>query len=398
MKLNKPVLIFCLGMLFFVSFDVFSEACTTAIIRPEVSAEGRALLWKNRDTDFLSNKVIYVPEAPYRYIGLVNAVETSGRWVYAGLNSVGFGIMNSVAYNLEQKHNEMKDLEGQIMADALRTCRTADDFERYIRKNLGSSLGSLANFGVIDGLGNAVIFEVYNNGFHRLDAADTDKKYLINTNFARSGKKGKGYGFLRFERAAQLFEERPEPKISPQYILQNLSRDLGHVLLRHPVLKELQHMPAEPPRWIYYRDCINRPYTSSTVVITGKKPGDTGSLATFWVILGEPVTSIAVPLWVEAGQVPEVMWTGKDAPICAEAFRIKKLISPSGVPEKEYYMQVNRLVNREKTGFLPLILETEKEIFLETEAFLKQKRLPHELAIFQNKMAEKVLATLKTIK
>jgi len=398
MKLNKCGVVFCLGLLIFVSFDSFSEACTTAIIRPEVSAEGRALLWKNRDTDFLSNKVIYVPEAPYRYIGLVNAVETSGRWVYAGLNSVGFGIMNSVAYNLEQKHNEMKDLEGQIMADALRTCRTADDFELYLCKNLGSSLGSLANFGVIDGLGNAVIFEVHNNGFHKLDAADTDKKYLINTNFARSGKKGEGFGFLRFERAAQLFEERPEPKISPQYILQNLSRDLGHVLLRHPALKELQNMPADPPRWIYYRDCINRPYTSSTVVITGKKPGDTGSLATFWVILGEPVTSIAVPLWVEAGQVPEVMWTGKDAPICAEAFRIKKLISPSGVPEKEYYMKVNRLVNREKTGFLPLILKTEKEIFRETEAFLKQKRLPHELAIFQNKMAEKVLATLKTIK
>ncbi len=398
MKIKKYGIVFCLGILFLLPLLVSGEECTTAIIGPEASVDGRPLLWKNRDTNNLSNKVIFVKEVPFSYIGLVNAEETSGRWVYAGLNSVGFGIMNSVAYNLDQKHDEMKDLEGQIMADALRTCRSVDDFELYLRKNQGSSLGSLANFGIIDAKGNAVIFEVHNNGFHKLDAADTDKKYLINTNFARSGKKGEGFGFLRFERAAQLFEERPELKISPQYILQNLSRDLGHVLLRHPALKELQNMPADPPRWIYYRDCINRPYTSSTVVITGKKPGQKDSLATFWVILGEPVTSIAVPLWVEAGQVPEVMWTGKDAPICAEAFRLKKLISPSGTPEKEYYMKVNRLVNREKTGFLPLILETEKEIFRETEAFLKQKRMSHELVIFQNKMAEKVLATLKTIK
>ncbi|MCK4836122.1 MAG: hypothetical protein KAT17_05775, partial [Candidatus Aminicenantes bacterium] len=387
MKSLKPVLLLYLVILLFVSFLVPAEECTTAIIRPEASEEGRALFWKNRDTEVLSNKVIYVAEQPFSYIALVNSLETSGRMVYAGLNTRGFAIMNSVAYNLSQKPGEMKDLEGQIMADALRTCRTTDDFERYIRKNLGASLGSLANFGVIDGFGNAVIFEVHNHGYHKLDALDAPDKYLINTNFSRSGKKGEGYGFLRFERASQLFEQQTDQKFSPQLILQNFSRDLGHVLLKYPTLNDLEDIPADPPLWIYYRDCINRPYTSAAVVISGKKSGDSHSLATFWVILGEPVTSIAVPLWVEAGQVPELLWQGKDAPICAEAFRIKKLISPSGVPEKEYYMQVNRLVNREKTGFLPLILETEKEIFRETEAFLKQKRMPHELAIFQKKMA-----------
>ena len=62
------------------------EGCTTAIIRGEAAKEGVPILWKNRDTGFLSNKVIYVNEMPYSYIGLVNDKETSGRWVYAGLN------------------------------------------------------------------------------------------------------------------------------------------------------------------------------------------------------------------------------------------------------------------------------------------------------------------------
>jgi hypothetical protein len=398
MKINSRKMIICLVFLVFTSLMVSAEECTTAIIGPGASAEGRPLLWKNRDTDILSNKVIFVKEVPYSYIGLVNASETSGRWVYAGLNSAGFGIMNSVAYNLEQKHDEMKDLEGQIMADALRTCRSVEDFEAYLQRNQGSSLGSLANFGVIDARGKAVIFEVHNHGFHKLDTADFQKKYLINTNYARSGKKGEGYGFLRFDRAAQLFEKHPVQKYSPELILGRFSRDLGHVLLNHPTLKNLENIPAEPPLWIYYRDCINRPYTSAATVISGRKPDQNDSPATLWVILGEPVTSIAVPLWVEAGEVPESLWKGKDAPLCAQAFRIKKLISPAGIPEKEYYMKINRLVNREGSGFLPRILKTEREVFHETRIFLKRKRLPHELAIFQKKMAQKAFDCLRKIK
>jgi hypothetical protein len=381
-----------------VFFPLFSgEECTTAVIRPEASVSGRALLWKNRDTDVLSNKVIYVAEQPHSYIALVNNLETSGRMVYAGLNSRGLAIMNSVAYNLSQKEDEMKDLEGQIMADALRTCGTVDDFQQYIIKNLGASLGSLANFGVIDRLGNAVIFEVHNHGYQRIDAAGAAERYLINTNYSRSGEKDKGYGFLRFDRASRLFKESPDSGISPGFILRNVARDLGHSLLRHPTLEELESIPGSPPLWIYSRDCINRPSTSAVVVVEGKKPGPEQSLATFWVILGEPVTSIAVPLWVEAGEVPEVLWQGTDAPICSQAFRIKKMIRQTGRPEWENYMMVNRLINRERTGFLRLILKTEGEILKETEVFLKQKRLPLELAIFQNKMARKALTTLKGI-
>jgi hypothetical protein len=61
-------------------------------------------------------------------------------------------------------------------------------------------------------------------------------------------------------------------------------------------------------------------------------------------------------------------------------------------------LKINRLVNRDGTGFLPRILETEQEIFRETETFLKQKRNPNQLAEFQDKMAEKVLTTLENIK
>ena len=137
------------------------RACSTAVFGPAATADGAPLLWKNRDTDVLLNKVVFVPEKPFSYLGLVNAEETSGRSVYAGLNAEGFAIFNSVAYNLPAPPMEMKDLEGQIMADALRTCRSVDDFEAYLRKNLGKSLGSQAKFGVLDAAGHAALFEVH---------------------------------------------------------------------------------------------------------------------------------------------------------------------------------------------------------------------------------------------
>jgi hypothetical protein len=374
------------------------EGCTTAIIHGEAAAEGVPMLWKNRDTDFLSNKVIYVNEMPFSYIGLVNDKETSGRWVYAGLNSEGFGIMNSVAYNLPKKSGEMEDLEGQIMADALRTCRTVDDFESYIRKNLGEVLGSWANYGVIDGLGNAVIFEVHNHGCKKYDASDTPGKYLINSNFSRSGEEEKGAGYLRFDRASFLFKQLPPGKISHMDIFQEISRDFGHMLLDQPTLGDLKNLSANKPVWVLSRDTINRTITSAAVIICGKKPGDKDSTATFWVLLGEPVTSIAVPVWVEAKESPLPLYEGETAPICKEAFRIKKIIRPYPQSDKENYMQVTLLDNKENTGFLPLILKTEKEIFQETALFLKSKHTAGEFAAFQDKMAQKALEVLKSIK
>ncbi|MCK5222863.1 MAG: hypothetical protein KAR14_14845, partial [Candidatus Aminicenantes bacterium] len=143
---------------------------------------------------------------------------------------------------------------------------------------------------------------------------------------------------------------------------------------------------------------INRPSTSGAVIITGRKKGDPDSIATLWVILGEPVTSIAVPVWVEAKSSPIQLHSGETAPICSESLRIKKIIHPFSEGSKINYLNATKLVNREGTGFLPIILKTENRIFRETAEFLKTSHSPDELAEFQTKMAEMALETLKKIK
>ncbi len=373
------------------------DACSTAVISPAASAGGGAMLWKNRDTDFLSNKVVFVKAQPYSYLGLVNAEDQTGRFVYAGLNDQGLGIMNSVAYNLYNEKNEMADLEGIIMAEALRTCRTVADFERFIRANLGESLGSQANFGVIDASGRALLFEVANRSCEVFNSAAEAPSYLVNTNFARSGKEGAGAGYLRFEQVSRLLAGLQGGKISHEFIFQNLARDFGHPLLRHPSPAELERSPADPPTWLYTNDSINRPSTSAAVVINGRDPGRSDRPATFWVLLGEPVCGIALPFWVEAGETPAAVWAGQDAALTRESLRLKNKIRPLKAGNQKNYLNAGLLANLENSGFLRLIMDTEQEIFRETALFLAKKRSRAEMVTFQEKMAEKALSVLSRI-
>ncbi len=225
-----------------------ADECTTAIVSPRAGEDGRPILWKNRDTDVLSNRVVYVKETPFSYLGLANVESRAGRSVWAGVNSEGFGIMNSVAYNLPKKDGEQADLEGVIMADALRTCRTVADFEAYLRANLGGELGARTNFGVIDASGAAVIFEVHNHGYEKLDAAAAPEGYLVNTNYSRTGKEAKGSGYVRFARATELLKAVPGP-VSARDILRRLARDTGNALAPQPAPSDFAALPGDRDRF-----------------------------------------------------------------------------------------------------------------------------------------------------
>src|SRR4030043_2422456 len=100
MKIKKmPSCFFLFLMLFIFSGinNTRNEECTTAVISEKATAVGKSLLWKNRDSDYPSNKEIYVKETPFSYIAIINSEDPNGRMVWAGMNSEGFAIMNSVA-------------------------------------------------------------------------------------------------------------------------------------------------------------------------------------------------------------------------------------------------------------------------------------------------------------
>ena len=372
-----------------------AQECTTLVAAGGATATGAPLLWKNRDTDTLSNKVVFVDERPYRYLALVNAEDTAGRIAWAGLNDAGFAIANSVAYNLPQLAGEPQDLEGHLMADALRTCRTVAEFERFLERNRNRNLGARTNVLAIDADGGASIFETHNHGFTRLDAATFPGERIANTNFSRSGTPDNGAGYLRFDRESALLETAAAQRLDVTTVLQVLARDLGHSLLAHPARGDWAKLPARNPYWVHTNYTINRASTASAVVIQGVRKGEDPRAATMWVVLGEPVTSIAVPLWVAAGVPPAPMWQGDDASIAAEAFRLKDALRPLKSRERREYADLTALDNADGTGWLPTTLAIEREIILDAEALLAKHPSAAELAAFQKGAAEKALATLE---
>lgn len=375
-----------------------AEQCTAAVISPAAAEGGRPMLWKNRDTGRLSNKVVYVREAPHSYLALVDAEDPSGRRAWAGLNDAGFAIMNTASYNLPQRGGDMEDLEGTVMADALRTCRTVGDFEAYLKANHGPDLGVRTNFGVLDAEGGAALFEAHGRGHVRFDAAAAPERYLVVTNFSRSGEEGQGAGYPRFRRATALMKDlAAKGPLSVPGLLQHLVRDTGHPLLGGPTVQELKALPAVP-RWLHARHTINRWDTACAVILVGHRPGEPASHPVMWVVPGQPVTAPALPLFVEAGRVPEPFWKGAEAPLWAESLRVKALAHPLEGRELEEYLDLARLDNAAGSGFLPGLLRLEAETLAATTAFLAQPRRPEELQAFQAARAEAAQDALRRIR
>ena len=52
-----------------------SSACSSVVISGKVTPDGRPLLWKHRDSDYLQNSVKFFKGEKYSFIAIVNSVE-----------------------------------------------------------------------------------------------------------------------------------------------------------------------------------------------------------------------------------------------------------------------------------------------------------------------------------
>jgi hypothetical protein len=155
---------------------------------------------------------------------------------------------------------------------------------------------------------------------------------------------------------------------------------------------------------------IDRGSTAAAIVIHGAERGDEPSAAMLWVILGEPVCGIGVPLWVEAGDVPRELAggnanagersaepSGDAAPINAESLRLKSTLRPFKDDERAEYADVTKLRNK-SGGWLPTLVAKERDIIERTEAFLATHPDSVAKARFQKEVSAEALATLKGIR
>jgi hypothetical protein len=362
-----------------------AQTCTIAVISGKYTSDGRPLLWKNRDTHQTKNILMFFHGKKFDFIGLVNANDTTGSSVWIGVNSAGFAIMNSASYNLNINDTvKQTGNEGKIMKLALETCATVQDFENLLKK-LPKPTRIESNFGVIDAHGGAAMFEVGNWKYVKFDANDPKVApfgYIIRTNYSFTGKLGtESSGYIRYNTVNQLFYSAASTSsLNAQFIIQNVTRELYNSLTKDDLYKKYANIPQNTPTFTWFHDFVPRKFSASSVVIQGVKNGENPLLTTMWTVVGFPLCSITIPVWVYGqNNFPQILHYNKklkNSPLCHAALTLKKKVFPIiwGKFASEYYININALINADGTGIIQKIRPYENYIFRKTYSMLSSWR------------------------
>ncbi len=362
--MKKTLVLLVLLFLFIVDY-----ACTTAVVSGKYTVDGRPLLWKNRETNELNNKIVEINDGKYQYVGLANSSDTLNIWVWIGYNEAGFAIMNSASYNLNNDTLMQSGEEGALMKKALQSCANIDEFEKLL-KSMELPTRLEANFGVIDGQGGAAYFELGNFGYEKFDANDpkiAPNGYIIRTNYSFSGLHGQGGGYIRYVTANNVFTKAIfENNLSYKTILQKGSRNLTHSLTGED-LNKYKVLEESNVKMVPFLDYIPRSSTSSACVVQGVKAGESSSFTTMWTILGFPLTSVIIPVWITGDSIlPEVVQFSdslNNAELCNYALELKENCYTFKLGSHRYnYININALINANNTGYMQQLAGLETKI------------------------------------
>lgn len=358
--MKKYILVFLLAVMVQTIF-----ACTTAVITGRASRDGRPLLYKQRDSGFLDNKVMLFKDGLYTYIGIVNSEDVEGKEVWGGHNSAGFAIMNSASYNLNPEvKDERPELEGVVMKLALQKCKTLKDFENLL-DSLPKPMYLSANFGVIDAEGGAAYYETSDYKYKKYDANEAEDGYLIRSNFSYSGDRERDLGLSRCEVATQLFSEKfKQNDLTYNTIFQDISRSLQHGIMDVD-LNNQKPKDNSQKHFVSFRDFIPRYSTTSSIVMEGVKEGESPELTVMWTILGSPLTSVAMPLLIAEDDVlPQIVLADESgkAPLCTWSLELKKKLFPITRGEGKDYLDLAQLITEDGQGLLQKVKAWENEI------------------------------------
>jgi hypothetical protein len=331
-----------------------ADACTSAIVSGKLTANGRPLMWKNRDTNDLNNRVERIKghDGLLEFVALFDARDLRDTAAWMGFNEVGFAIMNTASYNLNGNDGVKEmDREGELMRYALERCKTVDDFEGLL-KSLPKPFGVEANFGVIDAQGNGAYFETGNFKYVKFDLADAPDGILTRTNYSYSGVKDKGMGYVREKNEKTLLAPHVASQdITPAVFTEELSRTFYNSLIGKDYTRS-------GDTWIVDQDFIPRRISSASVVIEGILPGENPRLTTMWIALGYPPCAEVFPVWVGDDGVP-VELTGTTADNhsvqCDKVNKRKAEVFPVERGNGKQYLNLSKLYNNEGTGYCQVL-------------------------------------------
>ena len=129
--------------------------------------------------------------------------------------------------------------------------------------------------------------------------------------------------------------------------------------------------------YVYFRDYIPRHSTSAAIVVQGVKENESASLTTMWTVLGFPLTSVVVPVWLlDDGAMPAVLQADEkgNAPMCNLALQLKDKVFSSQNDASENYLNLSALMNKENTGVRQELIPVEENVLGKSKSLLDKIR------------------------
>jgi len=382
------------GLLLLAAAGMAQEECTVAVVSGSVTSDGRPLLWKNRDSSNRENSVCFFKGPRYDFFGVINSGDTTQVWM--GLNTAGFALMNSESMDQD---GDSADTEGYFMKQALGECARVEDLDALLRRTALAGRGTRANFGCIDAAGGAAFFEAGNfrhRKFTTQDSGLAPAGFLVRANFSMTGLGAEAYGGWRYHRARSLLSGRAAAgNLDLAWMLESVVRDLVSDDLNPYPLPFRGRAGEAPEGFIHAQNTISRHRTVSAVLFQGVRAGEHPALSTMWILLGEPVAAVALPLWPASGEVPPEMGGAGDSRLNQAFTRLRSRLYHDR--EWPQYLDTGRLASgrrswlRERTALEGEVLQETAEAMA---LWRRQRPAGSVMAGLQRKLLRKVLRAL----
>lgn len=367
--MKKEVLLIML-FLFFGGYS--TKACTSAIISGKVTLDGKPLMWKHFDNEKqLNKKVIFLTEGKYSAMAVVNAGYKNNVNIWMGYNSAGFAIMSTDSGNLQDSIQIKNNQSGIFMKMALLSCASIEEFELFLKK-YETPHNFRANIGVIDAFNRGVYYEIDNFNYMRYDVDDTSDGYLIRTNYSMSGTPRKGHGYTRYNTANKLINRKLSTgKMDIHYLLDSVCLSLEDTITNQEFMRNryLKRYEVKANRniqdYLFFDKCINRYSTGASAVIQGVIKGELPSHTTMWTMVGFPLTSIAIPVWITPNGILPSIITGENdqkAMLCNFSLQLKEKLIYDNNEEGKHYINISLLTNTAQTGITQILAPIRRRV------------------------------------
>lgn len=373
--------------------------CTCALISGRLTPNGRPILWKNRDVSFPNQEFAHIEGGNYEYTTIITAGDTTNAW--GGVNSAGFAIINSTALNFPDS-NAATDDDGWHIREGLRNCTRVEDFEAIVASTDEAGRTCPANYMMIDAFGGGMIYEAAAHS-HRSysinDSVDAPEGFMVRTNFAYSGPDAGRVGQWRHDKAVDSIRAAiRDDRLNAAFILGTVARNVAPPNFEPYPLPYDSIYPGRgwPTGFIPASSSINRISSVSCALIEGVEPGEDPLLSTVFAMIGQPILTLPVPLWVRSNAIPRSMNGDSTSEMCDLTLRLKaRIFNTSLAPEA---LNTRKLVNADHTGLLELTDPVLADIISVAEARVATWRqgFPEaaDMAAFQDSLASVVMTTL----